>query len=428
MDVETREPRARAIQVVASQAGVDPDRVRVVVSPYRVCPIGAHVDHQGGPMLGMAIGAHTSLAYAPTDDGRLRLTSGSFEGEVDLALRGDSSDEAAGPQWGVYARGAARLFAEAAPAAHRGLVGRVTGALPGSGLGSSASVLLAYLTALADVNRVTLSPHDRVSLSRRVENEVVGVASGILDPASIEGARRGELLFIDSGDETWASHGLGAGAAPPRILIAFTGIERRLASSGFNDRVEECHRAAEILGDAAGLERPAGRRARLGDLDDGVFEAHVAALPDALARRARHFFGERARVLAGLADWLRGDLERFGERMNASCESSLHQYETGSEELASLQEILVATPGVFGARFSGAGFGGCSVALIDAEHADEAAESVASAFARAHPGLATRMQVAVVDADDGVRIETSSPETDRPEPVSSSSGPGPRAS
>ena len=397
--------RERTVLEVARAAGVDADEVRVVVSPYRVCPIGAHVDHQGGPMLGMAIDAHTLLAYAPTADGRVALASSDYEGEVAFDLMGVATDVPE-PHWGVYARGAARLFAEAAPEARRGLVGRVAGALPGSGLSSSASVLLAYLAALADVNAATLSPHERVALSRRVENEIVGVASGILDPASITGARRGELLFIDSAAETWTSHALGGGAEMPRVLVAFTGIERRLATSGFNDRVDECHRAAEGLFDAAGLAPPPGRRARLGDLDDAVFETHAAALTDALARRARHFFGERERVLAGLDDWKRGDLERFGERMKASCESSLHQYETGSEELARLQAILVSTRGVYGARFSGGGFGGCSIALVEPAQATAAAGSVAERFARACPDLEPRMRVFLVDSDDGVRIES----------------------
>ncbi len=396
--------RAEIVAAVAKQAGVGEDDVRVVVSPYRVCPIGAHVDHQGGPMLGMAIDAHTLLAYVPSGDPRVRLSSADFEGDVVVEL-GAAEPHREEPHWGVYARGAATLFAQGVTDAQSGLIGRLAGSLPGSGLSSSASVLLAYLTALADVNDVALSRHERVALSRRVENEIVGVASGILDPASIAGARRHELLFIDSAAETWASHPLGGDAAMPRVLVAFTGIERRLTSSGFNDRVEECHRAAEALFEAAKLPLPAARRARLGDLDDGVFETHAAALPAPLARRARHFFGERARVLAGLEDWRRGDLARFGERMKASCESSLHQYETGSPELAHLQEILVSTPGVYGARFSGAGFGGCSVALIDAAHADAAVESVHAAFVKAFPELEARARVFVVDSDDGVRIE-----------------------
>lgn len=401
-DAEAR--LAEAVDEVAEEAGVAARDVRVVTSPYRVCPIGAHVDHQGGPMLGMAIDAHTRLVYAGAEAGRVALESADFEGRVCFDLE-DAHETTPRPHWGLYARGAARLFRATVPEAKRGLVGRVVGSLPGSGLSSSASVLLAYLTALADVNDVALSPHARVMLSRRVENEIVGVASGILDPASIMGGRRGELLHIDSVDETWVSHPLGGGATAPRILVAFTGIERRLTSSGFNDRVEECHRAAEALMSAAGIDAHAARRARLGDLDEGVFQRHRSSLPEALARRAAHFFSERARVEAGLVDWQRGDLERFGAHMKASCDSSLHQYETGSSELATLQSILVATPGVFGARFSGAGFGGCSIALVEAGAAEAAVERVHAGFARAHPELAERMRVFLVDSDDGVRVE-----------------------
>lgn len=394
----------RAAEDLARTAGVDAAAVRTVVSPYRVCPIGAHVDHQGGSMLAIAIEARTLLVYAPCDDGRVRLTSENTPGVVAFDLAAGAFD-GEGPEWGLYARGAARLLAEAAPAVRRGLVGRVMGTLPGGGLSSSASVLLAYLTALGDVNELALSERARVTLSRRVENEVVGVASGILDPAAIVGGRRGELLHIDSQQERWHSHALGAGAELPRVLVAFSGVERRLASSGFNDRVEECHVAAEALLAAAGLEPPRARRARLGDVSPAAFEAGSGHIPAPLARRARHYFSECARVEAGLADWQRGDLEAFGARMNASCESSLQQYETGSPELAALQQILVSTPGVLGARFSGGGFGGCSIALVEAAHADAAAARVHDAFARAFPALAARMRVFVADSDDGVRVE-----------------------
>jgi galactokinase/galacturonokinase len=355
----------------------------------------------------MALEAHTLLAFVPSDDGRVRLESDNFEGAVAFDVRAPMAPgPASSPEWGAYARGAAQIFADLVPGAVRGFDGRLVGTLPGGGLSSSASVLLAYLAALAATNERTLSPGELVRAARRVENECVGVASGILDPASIVGARRGELLCIDTKDESWASSPLGAGGARPAILVAFTGIARRLVHSGFNDRVGECHLAAEALLDAAGCPRPEGRRARLGDLDDGSFERFGEALPEALALRARHFFGERRRVREGLACWQRGDLAGFGAHMNASCESSIHNYQTGSPELVALQAVLVATPGVIGARFSGAGFGGCSIALVEREAAGAAAAHVREGFARAHPELRERMRVFVVDSDEGLRIES----------------------
>jgi galactokinase len=113
---------------------------------------------------------------------------------------------------------------------------------------------------------------------------------------------------------------------------------------------------------------------------------------------------ERARVREGVDLWRTGDLAAFGVLMNASCESSINDYETGSPELCRLQEILVATPGVLGARFSGAGFGGCAIALVLADAAEPARDAVLGEFRRAFPQLAPRARAFLVDGDDGARV------------------------
>jgi galactokinase/galacturonokinase len=218
----------------------------------------------------------------------------------------------------------------------------VEGTLPGGGLSSSASVVCAYLLALADVNGLLLSEEELVALARRVENEFVGVACGILDPASILGSRRGCLLAIDTAASRWRPVPLGDAAPDIRFLVTFTGISRSLESTGFNRRVEECRLAARELGRRAGR----GDVELLGELTPEEIDAGLGSLPEALARRARHFRTERARVREGVDLWRTGDLAAFGVLMNASCESSINDYETGSPELCRLQEILVATPGV----------------------------------------------------------------------------------
>jgi len=384
-------PRSR----LAREAGVDPGEVRAIASPYRVCPLGAHVDHQGGPVLGMAIGLHTVLAFAPGRGPEVRLASDNFPGETAFDLRHPA---AGGGDWGRYARGAAWALRERLPAEPRGLVGRVGGLFPGSGLSSSASVLLAYLSALASVNELELSPAELVALSRRAENEFVGLASGILDPASIVGARRGELLSIDTRAARWVSVPCGAAAGAPRVLVAYSGVPRNLPGTGFNERVAECRAAAAALARCAGLP-PCDA---LGDLDDAVFAEHLEALPTPLARRARHFAGERDRVRRGADCWRRGDLEAFGALMNRSCESSVRNYEVGSAELVALQEILERTPGVLGARFSGGGYGGCAIAFVEPARAEEARERAARAFAASFPALRGAACFLLTDGADGL--------------------------
>ena len=192
--------------------------MRVVISPYRICPIGAHSDHQGGPTLGMAVSAHTMLTFTAAP--AIHLTSDNFPGEVDIdwdAL--ESVDEHDG--WGRYVAAAALVLRDRLPQSPIGIRGRVEGTLPGGGLSSSASVLLAYLTALADVNAVELSQKDKVELALRAEREFVGIKVGILDPAAIVGARREHMLAIDSRACTWEPVALGEGRAtvPDRRLL-----------------------------------------------------------------------------------------------------------------------------------------------------------------------------------------------------------------
>lgn len=388
------EARRRAL-AAALPPGSPP--VRVVVAPYRICPIGAHVDHQGGPVLGMAIGARTYLAFAPSADSTCRLTSGDFEGAVRFDLR---RPEGGGPEWGRYARAAACVLRERLPARPRGWVGRVDGALPGGGLSSSASVLLAYLQALALANDVALSVRDLVELSRRAENEFVGVKSGILDPASIAGARRGHLLAIDTRAVRWEAVPLGAAAPPVRFLVAFTGRTRNLRATDFNRRVEECREAARLVAAKAGVPEAT----RLGDLPGAALDAHAAALPGALRRRVRHFRSESARVRRGAELWRQGDLAGFGALMNASCRSSIESYETGSDEQIRTTAMLSGLPGVLGARFSGGGYGGCSLALVRAERAEAACEEAARRFRAELPELAERARFFLVESEDGVRV------------------------
>lgn len=365
----------------------DPGPMRVVISPYRICPLGAHSDHQGGPTLGMAISAHTVLTFTADPGSTVRLTSANFPGEVLIDLKNLESvdDHPDQPPWSRYVAAAVLALRDRMPKLPNGIRGHVGGALPGAGLSSSASVLLAYLSALAEVNEIGLSPEDKARLALRAEREFVGIKVGILDPATIVGARRGQLLAIDTRAGRWEAFPLGADAPEFQILIAASGVTRNLAATDYNRRVEECFAACAKLAALAGVEGVVG----LHDLDDAVFDEHGESLPPPELRRARHFFTERARVHHGIDLWKRGDIAGFGELMNASCQSSIENWETGSPELIELQQKLTQTRGVYGSRFSGAGFGGCVVALVD--DFDEVASSI--------PGNVFR-----VDSDDGLRL------------------------
>jgi len=143
----------------------------------------------------------------------------------------------------------------------------------------------------------------------------------------------------------------------------------------------------------------------LGELPDAVFEAYLHRLDAVLQRRARHVVTERARVLRGIERWRGGDLAGFGALMNESCRSSIENYESGSPELAILQEVLEATPGVLGSRFSGAGFGGCCVALVEEDAAREAQGRALAEFTRRLPALSGLATALLVQGEDGLRLD-----------------------
>ena len=183
-----------------------------------------------------------------------------------------------------------------------------------------------------------------------------------------------------------------------RWLVVYSGVSRELAAgSGFNTRVAECREAAALLHPGA---------ERLGDvppLRRGASD--LAALPDHLGRRARHVFTEIDRVRVGSDAWRHGDWRFFGELMNASCRSSIEQYESGSEWLIALHEIARDVPGVLGCRFSGGGYGGCLVALVERDALDAAGETVLARYLERYPDKRRQARAFVATPERGVRVE-----------------------
>lgn len=394
MESPRSEDEARCLRHLPADA--NRSEARVLFAPYRICPIGAHIDHQGGTVLGQAIDVGTTLAFAPRADDRIHVHSENYEGLANTAV----SDAEPVSGWGQYVWAAARALADDLGAKPRGIEAVACGSLPGGGLSSSASFLLAIQTALLAVNDIELDELDRVRAAWRAETEFVGLQCGILDQTSIVAARADHLLAIDAARETWQSIAAGHAEDAARFLVCFSGAERNLVTTGFNTRVAQCREAAAELARLAGA--PASRH--LGDHDTSVFEEFGAQLSPELQRRATHFFGERERVADGIEAWRRGDLEAFGAAMQASCRSSIENFEVGTPELLTLQEILETTPGILGSRFSGAGFAGCVLALADGARADEARERVERTYAARVPALAENARFFLVRSGDGVRF------------------------
>ncbi len=363
-----------------------PPMTRTVFSPYRICPLGAHVDHQGGAVLGRTLQLGTMLAYEPLDSQEIHITSEQL-GEKRFSI-GDEIDKA---HWVRYAQAAARVL----PNLRRGMRAHLTGPLIGAGLSSSASVGLAYIKALADVNDIELSNPDLVQLDFELENHHLGLQNGKLDPLTIVHGKRNALLFMDTRAAS-ATPIFDPPAHEAAWIVAYSGISRELTKSGYNVRVEECCEAASILQEGARILSEAPRES---------FEKKKDKLPENLRRRAEHFYSEVERVHKGAQAWQTANLELFGQLMNQSCASSIRNYESGSPILIELSELVSSTDGIYGSRFSGGGYGGCVVALAKKDEAKSACDEIRAEFSARHPEL--RSQVFVAEMGDEISLLSS---------------------
>lgn len=410
---------------VSEMSGRDAEEVRVVVSPYRICPLGAHIDHQGGTVSAMTINKGILLGFVPSGDTEVVLRSGQFDGEVRFSIdkiqqprnsvkkhhavhASDSAKIKEECKWGNYARGALYALQSRGNILTQGIIGYICGSnnLDSSGLSSSAAVGIAYLLALESANGMNVSPLDNIEYDRLIENGYLGLRNGILDQSAILLSRYGCLTCMDckskeykiiqprepqNSDETELRKSY-------KVLLAFSGLRCALTNNpGYNRRVAECQEAAKFLLCASGK---AGVEPRLCNVEEEVYEAHKSELEPILAKRAEHYFTENRRVAKGLEAWKSSNLEDFGKLISASGLSSIHNYECGSEPLIQLNEILQRAPGVFGARFSGAGFRGCCLALVDADRAEEAASYVRREYFGLQPELTTQL----INADSAVLI------------------------
>lgn len=362
--------------------GVRPADVQVVRAPLRICPLGAHIDHQLGVVTGMTIDQALLFAFAPTFDGTVSVESANFSHPIRFHLN-DIPPYQQG-DWGNYIRGAA-LALQHEHELTQGLVGIVDGQMPVGGLSSSAAVTIAYLLAFQAVNGLSKSPLENISLVTRTEHDYIGLNNGILDQTSILFSQPGQLTRIDCQDRAIDRIGRPPSAQEFDIMIVYSGVRKGLVGTGYNNRVAECQEAARLLLERSG--QPA-ENPRLRQVDPALFAAEGYHLPDLPRRRATHYFGEMQRVADGIDAWQRGDIHYFGALMNQSGESSIRNYECGCPQLITLYKILRETPGVHGVRFSGAGFRGNCIAFTEPGAREQVADAVHQQYPPAHPDMA----------------------------------------
>jgi galactokinase len=334
-------------------AAADPSAVRVVHAPGRVNLIGEHTDYNDGFVLPVAIDLGISIALVPTDDGRVELTlaatgeTGTFDAGAVGARRGSWLDYVAGMAWAMAATGAAP----------RGFRGLLASDLPqGAGLSSSAAIEVVSAWALSGGDRPPFDPMDLVHVVKRSENGYIGLNNGIMDQfASIFG-ETSRALLLDC--RSLEHRTIPLPLDDVTLVACHSGSPRRLETSAYNERRAQCEAAvaaiAAIHPDVTSLR----------DVTPAMLAGVRDRLDDVPARRAEHVVEENGRVLAAIAAFEAGDLDEVGRLFYASHASLRDLYEVSSPELDVLVEIAQATPGVIGARLTGAGFGGCTINLV----------------------------------------------------------------
>ena len=371
-----------------------------IFSPYRVCPLGAHIDHQHGIVTGFAINKGVNLWFNIREDAQVRLTSKNYEGEIEFDLGAGSLMRQ--KNWGDYARGAKYALRKRFEL-QRGIEGVIEGTLPVGGLSSSAAVLIAYVMAFAKANDIELKPMEVVKIASEAEREYIGLNNGLLDQACIALGKENGLLFFDCENEEYRIVKRNPQMPDFEIGIFFSGLTRTLVNSDYNLRVFECKTAAWNM--LAYKDQPLKTfdKTFLRDIPYQTFEETRDRMPARFARRAKHFYSEFRRVRQGVSAWENGDLELFGQLSKDSCESSIHNYECGSPELIAIYEIMKDLPGVYGGRFSGAGFKGAVIAMVDPKEKYAIEQTLTERYLAQFPEYKNTFRVFWVKPDDGAR-------------------------
>lgn len=370
-------------------------------TPYRVCPLGAHSDHQLGKITGFAIDKGIHIAYGPKMNGVVEISSLQFPKRAQWHVSETPSEKQ--DDWADHLRGATIALNSRYPL-RTGLCAVLDGELPIGGLSSSAAVIITFLSALCHLNGITLPAKELIEISKEAENKYVGVSCGKLDQSCEVYCRKDNLLYMDMRDDSYELIPMASSMKPFEIAIFFSGLERSLASSKFNKRVDECRSAAYALKAFSGMEYGKFEETNLRDVPYETYLRYKDKLPENWAKRAEHWYTEFHRVEAGAEAWRNGDIEEFGKLSFESGYSSIHNWETGSPELIKLYEIMTHTDGIYGGRFSGAGFKGCCMALIDPAYESKILEKVEREYLAAFPDLKDKYSAHICHTADGVRL------------------------
>ncbi|MBO4897384.1 MAG: GHMP kinase [Clostridia bacterium] len=377
------------------------DAEGISFAPYRVCPIGAHSDHNLGKITGFAIDKGISIAFSPKRNGVVEMSSLQFQKRAQWHI--SSVPQNKENDWADYLRGATLALSKL-HTLEVGLCGVIEGSLPIGGLSSSAAVILAFLSALCRVNNISLSPQEMIDTAQQAEMEYVGVSVGKLDQSCEVLCKKDHLLYLDTLDGSYELIKTPGTMKPYKIAIFFSGLEHSLVGSKYNMRVDELRAGVYALQAFSGMEYGKFGEANARNVPPETYYKYKDKLPLPWAKRCEHWYTEFKRVEEGAEAWRQGDIETFGRLSFESGRSSIKNWESGAPEQIRLYEIMTETDGIYGGRFCGAGFKGCCMAFIDPSYEEEIVKNVSQKYLTDFPHLKEKYSVHICESADGAEI------------------------
>jgi len=376
--------RERVLKFFVKKYGNAPEYL--VRAPGRVNLIGEHTDYNYGYVLPLAIDYAVWIAFSHIPEPEVHLHSIDFDQSVIVPLNQTLTK---GEGWSEYLKGLINIFKHSNFEIF-GWKGVMSGNVPiGAGLSSSAALSLALTKSFGTVSNWKWNPTKMAKICQLAENEWVGVNCGIMDQMISALGQKGHLLLIDCRDLKTTPVPLPKGV---RVVILDTGTRRGLVNSAYNERRNQCESVASYFGGKS--------------LRDVSYKQLIKAknkIDPIQFRRARHVIKENERVLDCSESLRLGNLDHVGELMNASHISLRDDFEVSSEALDLMVESAIKIPGCYGARMTGAGFGGCAVALVETKHTENFVKNLLNSY---HISIGNKALIYVCNASEGTSIYT----------------------
>ncbi len=394
---EPHDPVRRAASLYQRHFGVEPRAV--ATAPGRVNLLGEHTDYNDGWVMPMAVQFLTAAAVGPGEERWFEVVaeteSAPFLSSIDFLKPNPDNG------WANYPAGVVTGLMGSLPAPSPLRIA-VAGDVPvGAGLSSSAALEVAVAVACAELWKIETSPLDIAKICQTAEHEFAGVPCGLMDQAASVLGREGQVVMMDCRSLEFEHYRLPHDHV---VLIVDSCLPRRLSDSAYQERRQQCQDGVEAL--EALSDTPL---AALRDVDIEMFARYSEQLDPVVAARCRHVVTENTRVIDGREALADGDAKSFGRLMTASHESLRDDYGVSVAALDTLVDLALVQPGCLGARLTGAGFGGCIIALMEKDSAERAAEAVLAGYLEAR-GIEGRHWIA--SPSDGATVVTETPKTD----------------